>query len=62
LRVLDIAERIMATSGQQDHAKDRASNEEDLLDEALDETFPASDPIAVHPEPETEDERRGIKK
>lgn len=27
-------------------------DEEDLLDEALDETFPASDPIAVHPEPE----------
>jgi hypothetical protein len=52
----------VATSAQQDHAKDRASNEEDLLDEALEETFPASDPIAVHPEPETEDERRGIKK
>ncbi|SAK80764.1 hypothetical protein AWB75_05014 [Caballeronia catudaia] len=28
-----------------------ALNEEDLLDEALEETFPASDPIAVHPEP-----------
>ena len=23
---------------------------EDMLDEALDETFPASDPIAVHPD------------
>ncbi|BAO89349.1 MULTISPECIES: hypothetical protein [Caballeronia] len=31
----------------------RAANEEDLLDEALEETFPASDPIAVHPEPDT---------
>ncbi|SPB14929.1 hypothetical protein NOV72_02160 [Caballeronia novacaledonica] len=29
------------------------ANEEDLLDEALDETFPASDPIAVHPERDT---------
>ena len=28
------------------------ANEEDLLDEALEETFPASDPIAVHPERE----------
>ncbi|SAK78589.1 hypothetical protein AWB79_04918 [Caballeronia hypogeia] len=28
-------------------------DKEDLLDEALEETFPASDPIAVHPEPET---------
>jgi hypothetical protein len=30
-----------------------ARNEEDLLDEALEETFPASDPIAVRPEPDT---------
>ena len=30
-----------------------AENEEDLLDEALEETFPASDPIAVHPERKT---------
>ena len=27
------------------------------LDEALAETFPASDPIAVHPEPETDESR-----
>ena len=27
------------------------------LDEALAETFPASDPIAVHPEPETDEAR-----
>ena len=32
--------------------KQEEPDEEDLLDEALDETFPASDPIAVHPEPE----------
>ncbi|CDY76019.1 FIG00454435: hypothetical protein [Caballeronia glathei] len=32
--------------------KDAPLHEEALLDEALDETFPASDPIAVHPEPE----------
>ena len=25
---------------------------DEQLDEALEETFPASDPIAVHPEPE----------
>ncbi|SAL15862.1 hypothetical protein AWB74_00482 [Caballeronia arvi] len=33
-------------------AEPHAQNEEDLLDEALEETFPASDPIAVHPERE----------
>jgi hypothetical protein len=33
-------------------APDAPKHEEDLLDEALDETFPASDPIAVHPEPD----------
>jgi hypothetical protein len=27
------------------------------LDEALAETFPASDPIAINPEPEDDDER-----
>jgi hypothetical protein len=27
------------------------------LDEALAETFPASDPIAVHPDPDEDDER-----
>jgi hypothetical protein len=26
------------------------TNDEDALDEALDETFPASDPIAIHSE------------
>ncbi|MEJ0004266.1 MAG: hypothetical protein WDN30_13265 [Pararobbsia sp.] len=26
------------------------SDAQDMLDEALDETFPASDPIAVHPD------------
>jgi hypothetical protein len=57
-----IVERIMTKARQDEHAKPEAVNEEDLLDEALEETFPASDPIAVHPEPETEDERRGIKK
>ncbi|SAK55048.1 hypothetical protein AWB76_02113 [Caballeronia temeraria] len=41
------------TSPKRDQPKtDKPENEEDLLDEALEETFPASDPIAVHPEPE----------
>lgn len=52
----------MTKARQDEAAKPELVNEEDLLDEALEETFPASDPIAVHPEPETEDERRGIKK
>jgi hypothetical protein len=55
-------ERTMTKARQDEHAKPAPTNEEELLDEALEETFPASDPIAVHPEPETEDERRGIKK
>jgi hypothetical protein len=36
-------------------------SEEDLLDEALDETFPASDPIAVHPEPDDDDRKKNNK-
>ncbi|MDR5739861.1 MULTISPECIES: hypothetical protein [unclassified Caballeronia] len=38
------------------------ATEEDLLDEALDETFPASDPIAVHPQPESTGDRQAPKK
>jgi hypothetical protein len=30
---------------------------EEMLDEALDETFPASDPIAVHPDDDVGDEK-----
>ncbi len=33
-------------------AEDAPLNEEERLDEALEESFPASDPIAVHPDPE----------
>ncbi|WP_277184728.1 hypothetical protein [Caballeronia sp. BR00000012568055] len=33
-------------------------HEDELLDEALDETFPASDPIAVDAEPEDNEERK----
>jgi hypothetical protein len=34
------------------HSADRTAptNDEDALDEALNETFPASDPIAIHSE------------
>jgi hypothetical protein len=39
-------------------ARDAPNHEEDLLDEALDETFPASDPIAVHPEPDHKPTRK----
>ncbi|SAL87549.1 hypothetical protein AWB68_08446 [Caballeronia choica] len=39
-------------------APDAPNHEEDLLDEALDETFPASDPIAVHPEPDHKPARK----
>jgi hypothetical protein len=34
---------------------DEKKHKDELLDEALEETFPASDPIAVHPD-EDEDE------
>jgi hypothetical protein len=30
---------------------------EEMLDEALDETFPASDPIAVHPDADVGDDK-----
>ena len=30
---------------------------DELLDEALDETFPASDPIAVHPDEDVGDDK-----
>ncbi|SAK55496.1 hypothetical protein AWB78_01479 [Caballeronia calidae] len=50
----------MTKASRDDRSKDKqnqkAENEEDLLDEALEETFPASDPIAVHPEPETRED------
>lgn len=37
-----------------EHAAPPASHQEDALDEALDETFPSSDPIAVSiPKPST---------
>ncbi|WP_244816895.1 hypothetical protein [Caballeronia sp. Lep1P3] len=36
--------------------------EQDALDEALEETFPASDPIAVHPEPESREKDEAPKK
>jgi len=45
----------MTKASRDEHSKpdrSKSENEEDLLDEALEETFPASDPIAVHPEPE----------
>jgi hypothetical protein len=35
----------------------KSSSLEDRLDEALQETFPASDPIAVHPTEETDPDR-----
>ncbi|BAN24930.1 hypothetical protein [Caballeronia insecticola] len=46
----------MTKPGRDDRSKQDAPHEEDLLDEALDETFPASDPIAVHPEPKPRDD------
>ncbi|WP_250534972.1 hypothetical protein [Caballeronia sp. AZ10_KS36] len=53
----------MTQPRQTEATKDQnPANEEDLLDEALDETFPASDPIAVHPEPESPGEDKKAKK
>jgi hypothetical protein len=52
----------MKKASRDEHPKQdqrHAQNEEDLLDEALEETFPASDPIAVHPDP---DHKKDVKK
>jgi hypothetical protein len=51
-------ERNMTKESRDDSPKSKAKAPEapmtpdEQLDEALQETFPASDPIAVHPEPE----------
>ena len=39
---------------QDEHAEETASAQHvsDMLDEALDEGFPASDPVAIHVDPE----------
>ncbi|MGA0601036.1 hypothetical protein ACO2Q3_10075 [Caulobacter sp. KR2-114] len=36
-------------------ANDAAEHEEDLLDEALEESFPASDPVSIPVPPEKKD-------
>jgi hypothetical protein len=58
-RHVPFTEKGMSASTPKPHAEPR----EDLLDEALEETFPASDPIAVHPEPSkpqpADDEKKG---
>ncbi|SAL03394.1 hypothetical protein AWB81_06402 [Caballeronia arationis] len=46
------------TTKKEPAASEARKREDELLDEALDETFPASDPIAVHPEPEDKPARR----
>jgi hypothetical protein len=51
-----ITERAMTKLPRDEQPQQTQPDEEDLLDEALDETFPASDPIAVHPEPENRKE------
>jgi hypothetical protein len=43
------------------HAPEPAEAAEDRLDEALDETFPASDPIAVDPAVASEEPRKKSK-
>jgi hypothetical protein len=51
-------ERNMTKESRLDIRKSKVEAQEarmtldEQLDEALEETFPASDPIAVHPEPE----------
>ena len=49
---LHVGPEAADTADQQRHELDRRrahEHTEDLLDEALDETFPASDPIAITP-------------
>jgi hypothetical protein len=54
-----IPERDMTKPSPAQHAEQQQSvDEEALLDEALDETFPASDPIAVDAEPEDNEARK----
>ena len=43
-------------------APEEHQSSEDRLDEALDETFPASDPIAIDPDKDDEDDRQDKKK
>ena len=53
-----LMERNMTKESRVDIRKSKVEAQEapmtldEQLDEALEETFPASDPIAVHPEPE----------
>ncbi|CAG9255427.1 conserved hypothetical protein [Paraburkholderia caribensis] len=57
------AERVMPTSKHPTpKAPDKHPSSDERLDEALDETFPASDPIAVDPEPDDDDNRQGKQK
>ncbi|MDR5825353.1 hypothetical protein [Caballeronia sp. LZ043] len=46
----------MTKPSRDDPVKQDLPDEDALLDEALEESFPASDPIAVHPERERRDE------
>lgn len=41
---------------------DTHPSSDERLDEALDETFPASDPIAVHPDQDDDESRQGKQK
>lgn len=43
-------------------APDKHPSSDERLDEALDETFPASDPIAVDPDEDDDDNRQGKQK
>ena len=46
------------TTKKEPAAPEAPPSEDDLLDEALEETFPASDPIAVHPARENKPPKR----
>jgi hypothetical protein len=51
----------MTKARAEDKTTPNPANEEELLDEALEETFPASDPIAVDAEPEDNEARKAAK-
>ncbi|AUT52037.1 hypothetical protein C2L66_09335 [Paraburkholderia caribensis] len=58
-----VAEPVMSTSKHPNpKAPDTHPSSDERLDEALDETFPASDPIAVDPDEDDDDNRQGKQK
>jgi hypothetical protein len=48
----NMIKKVASTPEVESRGQEAPMTLDEQLDEALEETFPASDPIAVHPEPE----------